>query len=149
MERTATYSTNDALEMLCALSQESRLDIFRLLVQSGPDGLPAGAIARHCNLPAPTCSFHLKELKKGGLLSCCRHGRSQVYTVNFQAMRGLLGYLTEHCCAEEDCEHETANGAQPSPSDQERGPGADRPSPAVTPNPGLRQGSAPQAASGA
>ena len=111
METTAPYSTNNALEMLCALSQESRLDIFRLLVQSGPNGLAAGAIARRCELPAPTCSFHLKELKKGGLLSCCRHGRSQIYTVNFQAMRALLGYLTEHCCAEHDCEHESPDGA--------------------------------------
>ena len=111
METTAAYSTGNALEMLCALSQESRLDIFRLLAQSGPNGLAAGTIARQCNLPAPTCSFHLKELKKGGLLSCCRHGRSQIYTANFRAIRALLGYLTEHCCAEADCGHETPNGA--------------------------------------
>jgi DNA-binding transcriptional ArsR family regulator len=103
METTEAYSTAEALEMLCALSQESRLDIFRLLVQSGPDGLAAGAIARHCHLPAPTCSFHLKELEKGGLLNCCRHGRSQVYTVNYRAIRALLGHLTEHCCSEEEC----------------------------------------------
>ena len=102
----AAVSTDNALEMLCALSQEKRLDIFRLLVSNSPEGLAAGAIAKHCNLPAPTCSFHLKELKKGGLLSCCRHGRSQIYTVNFRAIRALLGYLTEHCCAEEDCDHE-------------------------------------------
>ena len=105
METTGAYSASDALDSLCALSQESRLDIFRLLVQSGPDGLAAGAIARHCKMPAPTCSFHLKELKKGGLLLCCRHGRSQIYTVNFRAIRALLGYLTEHCCSEEDCDH--------------------------------------------
>ena len=111
METTAAYSTNNALETLCALSQESRLDIFRLLVSSGPEGLPAGAIARECNLPAPTCSFHLKELKKGGLLRCCRHGRSQIYTVNFRAIRALLGYLTEHCCTEHDCDHEISNAA--------------------------------------
>ena len=111
METTDAYSTDNALEMLCALSQESRLDIVRLLVTSGPEGLPAGAIARQCNLPAPTCSFHLKELKKGGLLHCCRHGRSQIYTVNLSAIRALLGYLTEHCCAEDDCDHEIPNGA--------------------------------------
>ena len=110
METNGAQSTAEALEMLCALSQESRLDIFRLLVQSGPDGLAAGAIARHCQLPAPTCSFHLKELKKGGLLRCCRHGRSQIYTVNLQAIRDLLDYLTEHCCADHDCDHETPNG---------------------------------------
>ena len=111
METTDAYSTDNALEMLCALSQESRLDIVRLLVSSGPEGLSAGAIARQCDLPAPTCSFHLKELKKGGLLHCCRHGRSQIYTVNLSAIRDLLGYLTEHCCAEDDCDHETSNGA--------------------------------------
>ena len=110
METTPAYSTGNALEMLCALSQESRLDIVRLLVSSGPEGLSAGAIARQCDLPAPTCSFHLKELKKGGLLSCCRHGRSQIYTVNFRAIRALLGYLTEHCCTEDDCGHESSNG---------------------------------------
>ena len=112
METPAAYSTNNALETLCALSQESRLDIFRLLVQGGPAGLAAGSIARQCNLPAPTCSFHLKELKKGGLLRCCRHGRSRIYTANFRAIRALLGYLTEHCCAEEDCDHEIPDGAQ-------------------------------------
>lgn len=111
METTA-YSTADALESLCALSQERRLDIFRLLVQSGPDGLAAGNIARHCKLPAPTCSFHLKELRKGGLLRCCRHGRSQIYTVNFRAVRALLGYLTEHCCADEECDHEGPQAAE-------------------------------------
>ena len=110
METTGAYTTSEALEMLCALSQESRLDIFRLLVQSGPDGLAAGAIARHCQLPAPTCSFHLKELKKGGLLRCCRHGRSQIYTVNLQGIRDLLDYLTEHCCTD-DCDHEAPHGA--------------------------------------
>lgn len=110
METKAVYSTAEALEMLCALSQESRLDIFRLLVQSGPDGLAAGAIARHCQLAAPTCSFHLKELKKGGLLKCSRHGRSQIYSVNLRGIRHLLDYLTEHCCTD-DCDHEAANDA--------------------------------------
>lgn len=104
------YSSAEALEMLGALSQENRLDIFRLLVRSGSDGLAAGAIARHCELPPPTCSFHLKELRKGGLLSCHRRGRSQIYTVNPQGVRDLLDYLTEHCCADPDHDHETPNG---------------------------------------
>lgn len=104
------YSSVEALEMLGALSQESRLDIFRLLVRSGSDGLAAGAIAKHCQLPAPTCSFHLKELKKGGLLSCHRQGRSQIYSVNLRGIRDLLDYLMEHCCADPDCDHETPDG---------------------------------------
>ena len=139
MEKTAAYSTGNALEMLCALSQESRLDIVRLLVQSGAEGLPAGAIARSCKLPAPTCSFHLKELKKGGLLSCCRHGRSQIYTVNLEAIRGLLGYLTEHCCAEEDCDHETPVGAAGSEFDPDGPPGTGRRPAALIADPGLRR----------
>jgi len=110
MEMGRDYSTAEALEMLGALSQESRLDIFRLLVQSGPDGLAAGAIARHCQLPAPTCSFHLKELKKGGLLKCSRRGRSQIYSVNLQGIRHLLDYLTGHCCTD-DSDHEAPSGA--------------------------------------
>lgn len=113
---TATYSTPEALDSLCRLAQKSRLDIFRLLVQSGPGGLAAGAIARHCRLPAPTCSFHLKELKKGGLLHCCRHGRSLIYMVNFRAIRALLGYLMEHCCAEEECDHESPEATLLSPT---------------------------------
>ncbi|MCY4627277.1 MAG: helix-turn-helix domain-containing protein [Acidobacteria bacterium] len=112
METTVACSTPEALDSLCALSQESRLDIFRLLVRQGPDGLAAGAIARHCKLSAPTCSFHLKELRKGGLLQCCRHGRSQIYTVNFRAIRALLGYLTEHCCSEEECDHENPDSGE-------------------------------------
>ena len=111
METVDAMNVDTTLQMLCALSQETRLDILRLLTRTGPGGLAAGAIARECNLPAPTCSFHLKELKNGGLLSCCRHGRSQIYTVNFRAMRALLGYLTEHCCVEEHC-HDTPPGSE-------------------------------------
>ncbi len=112
MERTAPRSTAGALESPCALSSESRLDVFRRLVRGGPDGLAAGDIARHCRLPAPICSFHLNELGEGGLLRCCRHGRSQAYTVNFRAIRALLGHLTEHCCSAEECDHEDPQTAE-------------------------------------
>lgn len=105
METTTARSVADALESRCALSRESRLDVFRSLAQGGPDGLGAGSIAGHCKVPAPTCSFHLKELEKGGLVTCCRHGRSQIYPANFRAIRALLGHLTEHCCSEEECDH--------------------------------------------
>lgn len=71
----------------------------------------AGNITRHCRLPAPTCSFHLSELEEGGLVNCCRHGRSQVYRLNFRAIRALLGYLTEHCCSEEACDHGSPQAA--------------------------------------
>lgn len=112
MERTAGHSNADALESPCALSPESRLDVFHRLVQGSPDGLAAGDVTRHCRLPAPVCSFHLNELDKGGVLSCCRHGTSQMYTVNFRAIRALLGHLTEHCCSAEECDHKDPQAAE-------------------------------------
>lgn len=83
---------------LAALAQESRLDIFRLLVERGPDGLAAGDIGARLGLPAATLSFHLKELRRAGLVTCRRAGRSLIYAADFAAMRGLVGYLTENCC---------------------------------------------------
>lgn len=93
-----------ALSALNALAQESRLDIFRYLVAVGRDGAPAGDIATHCGVPKTTLSFHLKELKFAGLVECRRHGRSLIYSANYGAMTGLIGYLTENCCAgDETC----------------------------------------------
>ena len=127
---TRADSTADALESRCALSRESRLDVFRLLVQGGPDGLAAGSVARHCKAPAPTCSFHLRELEKGGLLNCCRHGRSRIYAANFRAIRALLGHLTEHCCSEEECDHGGPAAAENGRPGSGSGPGAGWPLPA-------------------
>ena len=89
---------NDALTALAALAQETRLDIFRTLIERGPDGLPAGRIAAMLNLPPATLSFHLKELKQAGLVVCRRDGRSLVYGADFGRMTALVGYLTENCC---------------------------------------------------
>ncbi|MEQ9641971.1 MAG: metalloregulator ArsR/SmtB family transcription factor, partial [Alphaproteobacteria bacterium] len=88
----------DVINSLCALAQETRLDMFRLLVRSGPAGLPAGGIAERLGLAGPTASFHLKELRQAGLVTQHRQGRSLIYVAAYQAMSGLLGYLTEHCC---------------------------------------------------
>ncbi len=85
---------------LGALAQETRLDVFRLLVERGPDGLPAGAIADRLGLPAATLSFHLKELKAAGMVSCVRKGRSRVYAADFCRMQDLLAFLTRNCCRE-------------------------------------------------
>jgi ArsR family transcriptional regulator len=82
-----------------ALAQETRLDVFRLLVQAGPDGLPAGSIAEALDVPAATLSFHLKELKSCGVVDCQREGRTLIYSPNFSMMNGLLAYLTENCCS--------------------------------------------------
>lgn len=88
----------DVLTGLAALAQESRLDIFRLLVKRGPGGLPAGEIAGRLALPGATLSFHLKELRQAGLVSCRRTGRSLIYAADFAAMGSLVAYLTENCC---------------------------------------------------
>lgn len=88
----------DVVAALEAIAQESRLGIYRLLVQAGPDGLPAGRIAERMKLPAPTLSFHISQLKRCGLVTCERHGTSLVYSANFDAMNEIVGYLTENCC---------------------------------------------------
>jgi ArsR family transcriptional regulator, arsenate/arsenite/antimonite-responsive transcriptional repressor len=87
-----------ALAALGALAQESRLDIYRLLVQAGPDGLAAGRIGEELGLPSPTLAFHLKELKIAGLIHCTRNGRSLIYAAEYPAMNALLHFLTENCC---------------------------------------------------
>lgn len=87
-----------ALAALAALAQESRLDIYRLLVQAGADGLPAGQIGEQLGLPSATLAFHLKELKHAGLATFTRNGRSLIYAAVYPTMNALLGYLTENCC---------------------------------------------------
>jgi ArsR family transcriptional regulator len=88
----------EALTALAALAQESRLDTFRLLVQAGTDGLPAGQIGERLGLPSATLSFHLNHLKQSGLDKCRRESRSLIYTTEYDAMNALLAYLTENCC---------------------------------------------------
>ena len=89
----------DALEALGALSQESRLDIFRLLIRAGGDGMAAGEIARATNAAASTLSANLSILSRAGLIGSRRDGRSIIYTAAYDRMRGLLGFLMEDCCA--------------------------------------------------
>lgn len=93
----------DAIHALAALAHETRLDVFRLLVRSGPEGLPAGAIADALAVPSATLSFHLKELKNAGVVACRRDGRSLIYRPDFGAMNALLGFLTENCCEGAGC----------------------------------------------
>src|SRR5215472_3061887 len=83
---------------LGALAQETRLDIFRLLIQKGPEGMPAGDIGTRLGQPSPTMSFHLNQLRFAGLVTSRRESRSIIYSANFKAMSDLLGYLTENCC---------------------------------------------------
>src|ERR1700759_1204448 len=90
--------TQQAVRALSALAQDSRLAIFRHLVEIGPDGSPVGRIADRLKLPAPTLSFHLKELTHAGLLVPRQEGRFIWYVVNFETMNALVSYLTENCC---------------------------------------------------
>lgn len=93
-------SLNDkkAVSLLTALAQEHRLKIFRLLVWCGPSGMPAGEIGSEVGISPTSTSFHLKELERAGLLQSTRDGRFIRYAVNIEAMRQLLGFLTEDCC---------------------------------------------------
>ena len=91
--------TITAIRALGALAQETRLDAFRLLVQTGPAGLSAGRIAEALGVGAATLSFHLKELKEAGVVCCRRDGRSQVYSPDFGAINRLIGFMTRNCCA--------------------------------------------------
>lgn len=89
---------NTAVRSLAALAQESRLAAFRLLVQAGEPGLPAGEIARALGIPHNTLSTHLATLAQGGLVSSRREGRSIIYRVDFEGTRALLAFLLEDCC---------------------------------------------------
>ena len=90
--------TDAALAALAALSQRTRLDVFRYLVQAGPEGAAVGSIADALEVAAPTLSFHLKELSHAGLVTGKQEGRFIRYTASFDAMNGLVAYLTENCC---------------------------------------------------
>jgi ArsR family transcriptional regulator, arsenate/arsenite/antimonite-responsive transcriptional repressor len=98
MATVATLDSRHAVAALAALAQETRLAIFRHLVSAGEQGAPAGAIAAALDVPAPTLSFHLKELDRAGLIESRRDGRSIYYSANYAAMRQLLDFLTEDCC---------------------------------------------------
>lgn len=97
-----------AVTRLAALAQDSRLAVFRLLVQKGPEGLCVGDIQSALKVPSATLSFHLKELVNAGLLKSRQEGRFIYYAPDFKAMNDLLGYLTENCCAGEPCDVECA-----------------------------------------
>jgi ArsR family transcriptional regulator len=88
----------DALAALAALAQENRLDVFRLLVQAGPEGLAAGSVADATKIAPNTLTFHFDRLREAGLVTVKRDGRSMIYAAQFGTMNDLLGYLTENCC---------------------------------------------------
>lgn len=88
----------DALAALAALAQENRLDVFRLLVESGRQGMPAGAVAEALKLAPNTLTFHFDRLRDAGLVTVRRDGRSMIYAARYETMNALIAYLTENCC---------------------------------------------------
>jgi DNA-binding transcriptional ArsR family regulator len=88
----------DAVAALSALSQENRLDVYRLLVQAGPEGMAAGDVAAALGIAPNTLSFHLDRLRHARLVSVARQGRSLIYAARYETMNNLLGYLTQNCC---------------------------------------------------
>ena len=105
--------TTRAIEALAALAHEHRLGIYRLLVQRGPEGLPAGAIGERVGLVPSSLTFHLQNLRRAGLITQRRDSRQLFYAADFAAMNRLVGYLTENCCGNSsaDC----ATGCAPIP----------------------------------
>jgi len=96
--------TRSALKTLAGLAQDTRLSIFRLLVEQGPQGLPAGEIVERLQLAHATASFHLKELTQAELVTPRQAGRFIYYSANYSTMNGLIGYLTENCCLGNTCD---------------------------------------------
>lgn len=96
-------NSSDATLALASLANDHRLAVFRLLVQAGPEGRAAGAIADALEMPASSLSFHLAHLTRAGLIRQRRESRSLIYSADFDAMNRLVGFLTENCCGGRDC----------------------------------------------
>lgn len=98
-----TMETKNVLTALASLAQDSRLAVFRLLVQAGPEGMAATKIAEHLGISPSSLSFHLKELAHANMVTPAKDGRSIIYSANFETMNGLLVFLTENCCGGNPC----------------------------------------------
>lgn len=103
METSGKIDSASAITALGALAQEHRLALFRLLVQAGEQGMPAGAIADALGVPNSSLSFHLAQLSRAGLVRQQRQHRSIIYSADYQAMNALVGYLLENCCGGAAC----------------------------------------------
>jgi len=99
-----------AVAALAALAQDNRLAVYRLLVQAGPEGMPAGSIADTLELAPNTLTFHFDRLRQAGLVTARRQGRSMIYVAHYEVMNEIIAYLTENCCggAPEQCLPATA-----------------------------------------
>ncbi|WP_211464857.1 ArsR/SmtB family transcription factor [Collimonas silvisoli] len=95
--------TKNALSAFAALAQDSRLAVFRLLVQAGPSGMAASKIAEQLEIPPSSLSFHLKELSHADLVVPLQKGRFVIYSVNFETMNALMAFMAENCCGGNPC----------------------------------------------
>jgi ArsR family transcriptional regulator, arsenate/arsenite/antimonite-responsive transcriptional repressor len=93
----------DAVAALAALAQDNRLDVYRLLVQAGVEGMAAGAVADALHLAPNTLSFHFDRLRVAGLVTVRRDGRSMIYAARYKVMNDLIAFLTENCCQGTSC----------------------------------------------
>jgi ArsR family transcriptional regulator len=127
---TRNMETTSAVAALAALAQETRLTIFRLLVEAGPQGMAAGVVGEKLAVPAATLSFHLKTLSQGGLISARQEGRFIYYAVDFERMAALMSFLTQNCCRgmPDECltVMETALGECCKPTSNKRKPARSR-----------------------
>ncbi|OJZ17334.1 MAG: transcriptional regulator [Thiobacillus sp. 65-29] len=111
--------TKAALAALAALAQDSRLAIFRALVQAGPAGLAAGRIGELTGIAPSSLSFHLKELAHAGMADSQQAGRFVIYTANFSTMNALLGFLTDNCCGGNPCSPVCSPACEPDTTEKE------------------------------
>jgi DNA-binding transcriptional ArsR family regulator len=95
--------TNEVIAALAALAQDTRLAVFRLLVQAGPAGMAATKISEQVGIPASSLSFHLKEMFHADLVTSRQESRFVIYSANFETMSALIGFLTENCCGGNPC----------------------------------------------
>jgi len=107
---------SEAVAALAALAQDNRLDVYRLLVQAGPAGMPAGNVASALKLAPNTLTFHFDRLRQAGLVTVRREGRSMIYAARYDVMNDLLGYLTENCCQGRKCAPTMRRTSAPSAS---------------------------------
>lgn len=111
---TSATAATDTVSALAALAHEHRLALYRLLVQRGPDGLPAGHLAEQLGMPPSSLTFHVQQLLHAGLVSQRRLGRQIIYAADFTRMNNLMAYLTENCCGGASCAPVCNPAASPS-----------------------------------
>ncbi|OEJ69399.1 ArsR/SmtB family transcription factor [Magnetovibrio blakemorei] len=94
---------SETIAALAALAHDTRLDVFRLLIKAGPDGLAVGRIGDALNVPPATLNHHLAQLKQAGLVLCVRDGRKLIHRADYARMEGMMSYLMENCCTGSAC----------------------------------------------